>query len=91
MCTHISPYPPQRHHDKIIAVLENDDTYGDVQELADVPKGTIDRLHHYFLTYKQVPGKKLPPKVSVSKLYNKRTAHAVIRQSMKDYEAAFRS
>lgn len=75
--------------DKIIAVLENDDTYGSVQELADVSKGTIDRLHHYFLTYKQVPGKKLPPKVSVSKLYNKKTALTVIRQSMKDYAAVF--
>lgn len=75
--------------DKIIAVLENDDTYGAMQDLADVPKGTIDRLHHYFLTYKQVPGKKSPPNVSVSKLYNKKTAYSVIRQSMRDYATAF--
>ena len=71
--------------DKIIAVLENDETYNSIEELRDVPKGTIDRIHHYFLTYKQVPGKKTPPKVTVSKLYNRRTAYAVIRQSMKDY------
>lgn len=75
--------------DKIIAVLENDETYADTQELSDVPKGTIDRLHHYFLTYKQVPGAKTQPKVEVSKLYNRKTAYSVIRQSMRDYEAVF--
>ena len=75
--------------DKIIAVLENDETYANTEELSDVPKGTIDRLHHYFLTYKQVPGAKTQPKVEVSKLYNRKTAHAVIRQSMRDYNLAF--
>ena len=75
--------------DKIVAVLENDDTYGGVEEIGDVPKGTIDRLHHYFLTYKQVPGKPLPPKVQVSKIYNRKTAYEVIQQSMKDYQDSF--
>jgi inorganic pyrophosphatase len=75
--------------DKIIAVLENDETYSDTQELADVPKGTIDRIHHYFLTYKQVPGAKTQPKVEVSKLYNRKTAYGVIEQSMRDYEVEF--
>ena len=75
--------------DKIVAVLENDDTYGDIEEIGDVPKGTVDRLHHYFLTYKQVPGKPLPPKVQVSKIYNRKTAYEVIQQSMKDYQDSF--
>jgi len=75
--------------DKIIAVLENDESYATTQELSDVPKGTIDRLHHYFLTYKQVPGSKTRPKVVVSKVYNRKTAHQVVKQSMRDYEQAF--
>jgi inorganic pyrophosphatase len=58
---------------------------------AGVPKGTIDRIHHYFLTYKQVPGAKTQPKVEVSKLYNRKTAHEVIKQSMRDYEGVFGS
>lgn len=77
--------------DKIIAILENDETYTDTKELADVPKGTIDRIHHYFLTYKQVPGAKTQPKVEVSKLYNRKTAYEVIKQSMRDYEGVFGS
>jgi len=75
--------------DKIIAVLENDDTYGEIEEIADVPKGTIDRLHHYFLTYKQVPGKARPAKVQVSAIYSRNTAYRVIKQSMKDYQESF--
>jgi inorganic pyrophosphatase len=77
--------------DKIIAVLENDDTYGGIEEISEVPKGTIDRLHHYFLTYKQVPGKALSPKVQVSAIYNRSTAYRVIKQSMRDYEESFGS
>lgn len=75
--------------DKIIAVLENDDTYGDIEDISEVPKGTIDRLHHYFLTYKQVPGKPLPAKVQVSKIYNRKIALTVIKQSMRDYQDEF--
>jgi inorganic pyrophosphatase len=75
--------------DKIIAVLENDETYDTIQELSDVPKGTVDRLHHYFLTYKQQPGDKGPPRVEVSKLYNKKTAHSVIRESLRDYKEVY--
>jgi inorganic pyrophosphatase len=75
--------------DKIVAVLENDDTYGDLNELKAVPRGIIDRLHHYFLTYKQVPGLKAPPRVEVSTIYDRKTAHGVIRQSILDYAATY--
>jgi inorganic pyrophosphatase len=71
--------------DKIVAVLEGDDVYGHVQNLSDVPAGVIDRLKHYFLTYKEIPGSRTPPKVKVANLYDKKAAHAVIRQSMLDY------
>lgn len=38
--------------DKIIAVLQNDETYAETQDPPDVPKETIDRLDDYFLPYK---------------------------------------
>lgn len=41
--------------DKIIAVLESDVSYGHIRDIADAPPGLIDRLKHYFLTYKQLP------------------------------------
>ncbi|MDQ3625931.1 MAG: inorganic diphosphatase, partial [Verrucomicrobiota bacterium] len=42
--------------DKIIAVLESDVSYGHIKNLAGAPRGLIDRLQHYFFSYKQLPG-----------------------------------
>ena len=42
--------------DKIIAVMKDDAVYGDFKDIADVPITLIDRLQHYFLTYKQDAG-----------------------------------
>lgn len=71
--------------DKIVAVLEGDDIYGKVQNLSDAPSGVIDRLKHYFLTYKQIPGSRARAPVKVTHLYDAKVAHAVIKQSMRDY------
>lgn len=71
--------------DKIIAVLEGDGVYGNVDDINDVPKAFIDRLRHYFLTYKEIPGSRKNPPVEVAQVYNKATAHRVIRQSIADY------
>src|SRR5689334_21272049 len=46
--------------DKIIAVLLGDPTFGDLKDIADVPRPVIDRLRHYFLTYKRIPGEAGP-------------------------------
>ena len=43
-----------RRDDKIIAVMMDDETFGG-RDIADCPKRLIDRLRHYFLTYKQAP------------------------------------
>jgi inorganic pyrophosphatase len=71
--------------DKIIAVLEGDDVYRNVTDVSQLPEGIIDRLRHYFLTYKEIPGVRKTPKVQVTDLYNRKVAHSVIRQSMDDY------
>jgi inorganic pyrophosphatase len=71
--------------DKIVAVLEGDDVYGKVRNLSDAPSGMIDRLKHYFLTYKQIPGSRTVAPVKVAELYDSKVAHTVIRQSMRDY------
>src|SRR5260370_33476784 len=42
--------------DKIIAVLQGDYIWGSAADLADVPPVLVERLHHYFSTYKLVPG-----------------------------------
>ncbi|TKB72715.1 MAG: inorganic pyrophosphatase, partial [Nitrospira sp.] len=39
--------------DKIIAVMKEDAAYGTFKDIDDCPTTLIDRLRHYFLTYKQ--------------------------------------
>src|SRR3954468_1918280 len=49
--------------DKIVAVLEKDLAFGGLHDIADCAPGLVDRLKHYFLTYKQLPEE---PRRSVS-------------------------
>ena len=71
--------------DKIIAVLEDDLVYGRMLEVADVPDGLIDRLKHYFLSYKQLPGEQ-PKKVEITHVYDRTEALDVITRSLRDYK-----
>ncbi|HXD32008.1 MAG TPA: inorganic pyrophosphatase [Pyrinomonadaceae bacterium] len=74
--------------DKIIAVLENDVAYGQIKDLGDCPKGLIDRLRHYFLSYKQFPSEK-PRRVEITDTYDRAEAVDVIARSLRDYRAKF--
>ena len=42
--------------DKIIAVLEKDPLWASVDDIKDLPPALIERMRHYFMTYKLVPG-----------------------------------
>ena len=74
--------------DKIIAVLESDVAYGHLRDVADAPHGLIDRLRHYFLSYKELPhgGR---PRVEILELYGRESAAEVIRRSVDDYRVSF--
>ena len=41
--------------DKILAVLKDDAVYGRLHDVSQMPDALVDRLRHYFLTYKQAP------------------------------------
>jgi len=69
--------------DKIIAVLENDYVFSEVKDVSDLPHVLIERLHHYFMTYKIQPGKEL--QVEIGEAYGREHAQAVINASMQDY------
>ena len=69
--------------DKIIAVLHNDAVYGGYNDIADCPEIAIERLKHYFLTYKDLPGEKR--RVTIAETYDRTEALEVIQRSMKDY------
>ncbi|MEX2600696.1 MAG: inorganic pyrophosphatase [Balneolaceae bacterium] len=73
--------------DKIISVLDNDQYYESIQDISDLPNVLIERLRHYFSTYKLIPGQEAD--VYVDRVYNAEHAYKVIRASMLDYEDMF--
>ena len=74
--------------DKIIAVLESDLAYGKFEDISDCPQGLVDRLKHYFLSYKQFPGDK-PKRVEIAGVYDRAEALDVINRSLRDYQNEF--
>jgi inorganic pyrophosphatase len=74
--------------DKIIAVLKEDATYGSWTDISEVPAPMLNRLSHYFLTYKQAPGA-LTSGCEISATYGREEAREVIRRSLSDYQARF--
>jgi inorganic pyrophosphatase len=76
--------------DKIVAVLANDAAYGAYGDIAAVPRPLLDRLRHYFLTYKQAPDR-LTRVVEITDVYGRDEAHDVILRSQEDYRVAFPS
>lgn len=92
--------------DKIIAVLAGDGVYGDAKDVEDLPKTLVDRLRHYFLTYKQIPGEgsswskkggwkeatnPAVKQVEIPEIYGREEAQEVIRTCQRDYAAKFGS
>jgi inorganic pyrophosphatase len=70
--------------DKIIAVLVGDQIYQQYKDVSELPKAILDRLQHYFLTYKSLPDEKNV--IEISEIYGREIAHEVIRKSMTDYK-----
>lgn len=69
--------------DKIIAVLNNDYVWKDVNDISELPEILIERLRHYFSTYKMVPG--VETNVEIEGFYGRERAHEIIKASMEDY------
>jgi inorganic pyrophosphatase len=74
--------------DKIIAVMKDDALYGAYTDISQCPKTLLDRLQHYFLTYKHAPGT-TQHKVEITSVYGREEAQKVIRASHADYRAKF--
>lgn len=70
--------------DKIISVLSNDATYGQITDITELPTIITDRLKHYFLTYKDIPGKEAA-NTEITHVYNNKEAKEVIEAAMGDY------
>lgn len=75
--------------DKIIAVLMGDFIYGKLKEITECPENIIERLRHYFLTYKDAPDR-VNSRVQITHTYGCEEAHEVIRLSQQDYKNKFK-
>lgn len=73
--------------DKIVGVLNNDAMYSDYKDITDLPEMVIERLKHYFLTYKDLPGKESD--VEITAVYGVSEAYEVIERSINDYHNKF--
>ena len=73
--------------DKIISVLENDYVWGGARTVGDVPSVLVERLQHYFLTYKLVPRQR--SRARITRVYGRAHALAVVRAAVADYDDTF--
>ena len=73
--------------DKIISVLENDEYLSDVQDVSQLPPIMVERLRHYFATYKMTAaGESM---MSIERVYDREYALQVVAAAMADYDEAF--
>jgi len=73
--------------DKIVSVLENDYVWGKARDLKDLPAVLVERLEHYFLTYKFVPGRRT--RARITRIYGRVHALKVVRAAIGDYDDHF--
>jgi inorganic pyrophosphatase len=87
----------QEADDKIVAVLRDDAAYGELRDVSACARSLIDRLRHYFLTYKDMPhpsghgGLRAPGRVEITDVYGAEEAAQIIRFALADYETEIRA
>ena len=75
--------------DKIIAVARGDAIYGHMKDIYECPPALVDRLKHYFLTYKDAPGSRKKRETEITHVYGREEALEVIERSQHDYDARY--
>ena len=73
--------------DKIIGVLARDYAWGNIEEVGQLPPILVERLQHYFRTYKLVGTE--APQISLEGLFGQAHALKVVEAAMEDYRDAF--
>ena len=73
--------------DKIVAVLKDDAVFGSIKDISECTPALVQRLAHYFLTYKQMPD--APAVCELIDTYGRSEAHRVILESREDYDERF--
>lgn len=73
--------------DKLIGVMKNDPAFGAWRDINDCPHAFVERLKHYFITYKQQPGKTSP--CEIVEVYGAEEAHRMVEFAHEDYKDAY--
>ncbi|MBN2047904.1 MAG: inorganic pyrophosphatase [Anaerolineaceae bacterium] len=73
--------------DKIVAVLANDLVWQDIVDIDQLPHVLVERLSHYFRTYKMVEGEENC--TYVNGVFGAEDAYQVIQASIEDYQQVF--
>lgn len=76
--------------DKIIAVLHKDNIFGGWDNIDDIPPSLINRITHYFTTYKEAPGAQ-HRNCEITDVYGREEAFEVIKRSREDYLEKFKN
>ena len=74
--------------DKILAVLDGDGAYGGFRDVGDCPSALVERLRHYFLTYKDMPDTP-DRKTEITDIYHAAEAREIIGLALEDYRRHF--
>lgn len=74
--------------DKIISVLEDDSVYSEINDISELPKGILQRIQHYFLSYKKAPDSE-EPVCKILTTYDREHAYQVIKKARLDYKNKF--
>ena len=69
--------------DKIISVLNGDKVYSQYRDISELPAGIIERIEHYFLTYKSLPD--TPNVCEIVSKYGREESYKVIHAAIADY------
>ncbi len=75
--------------DKIVAVLTSDTVFDYAKDLKHIPTVVVNRLIHYFATYKMDMTGGTPNTIEIIGTYGATEAHAAIEAAMADYDEEF--
>ena len=63
--------------------------WGSARDIRDLPDVLVERLQHYFLTYKLVPGQRATARIT--RIYGRPHALKVVQAAIDDYAETFRA
>ena len=75
--------------DKIVAVLASDRFWDSCHDITDLPNALVDRLHHYFMTYKLQADRESTKSIQIESVYGREHALQVVQASLDDYDEEY--